>query len=57
MNEGKNICEDCGKVYTGGLWSHFCPSCRKMRQSKAAKKRQLNRLGYEARWGKADHKT
>lgn len=42
------ICEECEKVFRGGPYSYFCPECRKRRLSENAKKRNLNKLGYEA---------
>lgn len=42
------ICEDCEKVFKGGPYAFFCPSCRKKRLSAAAKKRNLNKLGCDA---------
>ena len=44
----KELCEDCGKVFEGSKWAHFCPECRKNRQSESAKKRNLNKLGNAA---------
>lgn len=44
----KEICEDCEKVYDGGPYSHYCPDCRRFRLSKAAKRRNLNKLGNDA---------
>lgn len=44
----KELCEDCGKVFEGGPYSYFCPSCRKRRLSEAAKRRNLHKLGKEA---------
>ena len=43
--KAKTICEDCGKVFDGGPYAYFCPECRKKRLSKAAKDRNLNKLG------------
>lgn len=42
------ICEGCEKVFQGGPYSYFCHACRKRRLSENAKKRNLNKLGYEA---------
>lgn len=46
------FCEDCGKVFMGGPNAFFCPKCRKMRVSKAARenaiKRNLNKIGNDA---------
>lgn len=44
----KWICNDCGLVYEGGPYSHYCPECRRRRLSEAAKARNLNKLGNEA---------
>lgn len=44
----KLICEDCGKTYEGGWNAYYCPSCRKKRQSAAAKRRNLHKLGNDA---------
>lgn len=49
MTMAKTICEDCQKVYYGGPKSFFCPDCRKRRISEAAKARNLNKLGNDAR--------
>ena len=46
--KAKTICEDCGKVFDGGPYAYFCPECRKKRLSKAAKDRNLNKLGNDA---------
>ena len=46
--KAKTICEDCGKVFDGGPYSYFCAGCRKRRLSKAAKDRNLNKLGNDA---------
>jgi hypothetical protein len=48
----KTICEDCGNVYLGGRYSFYCADCRKRRLSEAAKKRNLSRIGVNARWGR-----
>ena len=45
----KEVCEDCGKVFEAGPKAFFCPACRKRRMSEAAKRRGLNKVGYEAR--------
>ena len=45
----KEICEGCGKVFVGGQYAFFCPECRRRRQSEAAKRRNLSRIGVEAR--------
>lgn len=42
------ICKDCGKAYEGGKYTHFCPDCRKVRHSEAAKSVNLNKIGCEA---------
>lgn len=44
----KTICEDCGKVFEYKFKAFFCSDCRKRRQSEAAKKRNLNKLGNDA---------
>ena len=46
--KAKTICEDCGKVFDGGPYAYFCSKCRKKRLSKAAKDRNLNKLGNDA---------
>ena len=46
--KAKTICEDCGKIFDGGPYAYFCPECRKKRLSKAAKDRNLNKLGNDA---------
>ncbi|HJA24714.1 MAG TPA: hydrogenase maturation nickel metallochaperone HypA [Candidatus Fournierella merdigallinarum] len=51
---GKEICEDCGKVFEAGPKAFLCPSCRKRRLSNAAKARGLNRLGTNARHKNAE---
>ena len=38
------FCCDCGKE-TGGFTAKYCYDCRKVRQSKAAKERGLNKIG------------
>ena len=45
VTKAKTICEDCWKVFDGGPYAYFCPECRKIRLSKAAKSRNLNKLG------------
>lgn len=45
----KEICQDCGKVYEGGPHSFLCPRCRKRHISESAKKRDLGKLGRDAR--------
>lgn len=45
----KVICETCGKMFTGGRHAFYCPDCRKRMLSESAKKRNLNRIGIEAR--------
>ena len=44
----KELCEDCGKVFDGGPTAFFCPECKKKRLSRAAKERNLNKLGNAA---------
>lgn len=44
------ICEDCGKTFLAGPEAFLCPRCRRKRLSEAAKKRNLNKLGNDARW-------
>ena len=45
----KDLCQDCGKVYLAGPNSFLCPECRKKRQRELAKKRNLSKLGRDAR--------
>ena len=45
----KDLCQDCGKVYLAGPNSFLCPECRKKRQSESAKRRNLGKLGRDAR--------
>jgi predicted RNA-binding Zn-ribbon protein involved in translation (DUF1610 family) len=45
----KEMCQECGKTFLGGKNAFICPDCRKIRLSEAAKKRQLSKLGNEAR--------
>ena len=45
----KEICEDCGKVFEAGPKAFLCPPCRRRRLSEQAKKRNLNRVGLNAR--------
>lgn len=33
----RELCQDCGKVFLGGANAFFCPKCRKLRLSEAAK--------------------
>lgn len=42
------ICEDCEKVFYGGVNAYICPQCRKKRASENAKRRGLSALGREA---------
>lgn len=51
MAQAKTICEDCEKVFLGGPMAHFCPACRKRRNSEAAKHRRLWEYGARGRWG------
>ena len=44
----KPICTDCGKVYEGGVYTRYCPDCRKVRHSETAKSMNLNKIGCEA---------
>ena len=48
------ICYDCEKTFEAGPTAKFCPDCLKKRLSRSAKKRNLNRLGIEARRNKGD---
>lgn len=34
----KTICERCEKVYKGGPYSFYCPTCRKQRNAEGGKK-------------------
>ena len=45
----KEICQDCGEVYEAGPHSFLCPQCRKRHISESAKKRNLSKLGRDAR--------
>lgn len=45
----KEMCQDCGKVYEAGPYSFLCPECRKRHISESAKRRNLGKLGREAR--------
>ena len=44
----KEMCEDCGKVFECGKYAFYCPDCRKERQRKSAKERNLNKIGNDA---------
>ena len=43
------ICEDCEKVFRGGTNAFLRPACRRKRLSDSAKKRNLSKLGSDAR--------
>ena len=45
----KKICDECEKVFDGGPRAFLCPNCRKRRLREAAKARNLNKLGSDAR--------
>jgi Zn finger protein HypA/HybF involved in hydrogenase expression len=49
MSQAPVICERCEKVFMGGANAFICPACRKKAVSESAKKRNLNRIGIEAR--------
>ena len=49
MSQALVICERCEKVFMGGAHAFICPACRKKAVSESAKKRNLNRIGIEAR--------
>lgn len=50
------ICERCGKVELMGPYQFFCTECRKKILSEEAKRRNLNKLGTDARSAKAKSK-
>ena len=52
MSKAPVICEHCEKVFMGGANAFICPKCRKKILSKNAKKRNLSKIGNEARWKK-----
>lgn len=43
------ICEECERVFYGGVNAYICPDCRKKRASELAKKRNLSAIGCAAR--------
>lgn len=49
MSKAPVICEYCEKVFMGGKQAFICPKCRKKIASDNAKKRNLNKLGVDAR--------
>ncbi len=49
MSKAPVICEYCEKVFMGGEHAFICPKCRKKIVSDNAKKRNLSKLGVEAR--------
>ena len=42
------ICTDCGKTYESFGQSHYCPDCRKRRNSERAKRTGLCKIGNKA---------
>ena len=48
MALAREICEDCGKTFWAGPRAFICPDCRKERLRRAARLRQLNKLGNAA---------
>ena len=52
MSKAPVICEKCEKVFMGGANAFICPKCRKKILSENAKKRNLSKIGNEARWNK-----
>ena len=48
------ICEDCERVFYGGVNAYICPACRKKRASENAKRRGLSALGCAARQKKKE---
>jgi len=42
------ICEECKRVFYGGVNAYFCPDCRKKKLSELAKKRNLSGIGRAA---------
>ena len=44
----RDICDDCGLFYESMGHSHYCPECRKRRQSEAAKARKQGDIGRKA---------
>lgn len=47
-NKAPVICEDCERVFYGGVNAYICPDCRKKRLSDLAKKRNLSGIGRAA---------
>lgn len=56
MTPTKEICQMCGEVYLGGPHSFYCQACRKRILSESAKKRNLNRIGIEAKRNRKEEK-
>jgi predicted RNA-binding Zn-ribbon protein involved in translation (DUF1610 family) len=48
----RGLCVECGAVYNETPYSFLCPKCRKKKQSESAKRRNLSKIGNEARWKK-----
>ena len=49
MDKAPVICEYCEKVFMGGPKAFICLDCRKKIAIESAKKRNLSKIGHEAR--------